>query len=139
MSLSPLKGTNGARKRATSQNAEATEEDNDTPAKKVKVTKKGTATVVKKKAAKARESLESVSDEEDEAETPKVKARPARKPAGKGRGKAAAVIETEEKPIKKWHAEAIIEQAKISHPEETEKDGEVDGEADGEFEMQFDL
>jgi len=120
------------------------------------VTKKGTATVVKKRGAKARESLESGGDEEDEAETPskaKAKAKPARKPAAKGRGKAAAAAKEVEnlKSISKWKAETMAQEGKMALKEEDGIDAGLIGEdvfnhngligevEDSKVEMQFEI
>jgi len=107
------------------------------------MTKKGTATVVKKKGAKARESFESIGDEEDEAETP-AKAKPKAKPVAKGRGKAAKEAG---EPVSKWRAVAMAQEGKIALKDDEEdlQDGlmgenGLNGEGEEEdikVEMQF--
>ncbi len=157
MSLPATNGTNGANKRVTSNDAETIDEDDETPAKKAKVTKKGTATVVKKRGAKARESLETGGDEEDEAETPskaKAKAKPARKPAAKGRGKAAAAAKDVEnlKSISKWKGETMAQEGKMALKEEEDgidagligedvfnHNGLIGKVEDSKVEMQFEI
>lgn len=115
------------------------------------MTKKGTATVVKKKGAKARESFESIGDEEDEAETPakakakaKAKPKPKPKPVAKGRGKAAKEAG---EPVSKWRAVAMAQEGKIALKDDEEdlQDGlmgenGLNGEGEEEdikVEMQF--
>ncbi|KAK4696409.1 hypothetical protein P7C71_g1494, partial [Lecanoromycetidae sp. Uapishka_2] len=144
MTPSATNGSNGINKRAASKDIEVGDEDGETPTKKAKVTKKGTAAVVKKQGPKARESLESVGDEEDEAQTPK-KAKPKRKPAAKGRGKASTIkVEEEPKPVKKWKAEAMAAASELALKEGKGADHGLngvdgEGEEDGLAEMEFQL
>lgn len=139
-------GPTGNKKRAASKDTDAGDEGEETLAKKPKVTKKGTATLVKKRGAKARESLGSVGDEEDEAETPS-KPKPKRKPAAKGRGKAAAATEEEPKPMKKWKAEALAAAGKLKEEDGADHglvgedvvngNGAIAEEEDGRVEIEF--
>lgn len=119
---------NDTKKRAAAKNGDANIKEGGSPAKKAKVTKKGTATVVKKLAAKPRESVSGDDGESGDEEEPE--AQPSGKAGPKGQGKGAN-IEEDKPPVKKWKAEVLAEAGKIALKEE------LHGEDEDLNEMEF--
>lgn len=133
--------TQGTKRRAASGKAE--HERGETPAKKAKVVKKGTAKVVKKpnaKAYSASDDEDAVSEDKEEAPTkPKVKGKDS-VAAASGKGKVAAKP-TGPAKAKRGKAGMAVKGGQIPIHEDEDADVEMtggDGHHDGMTDMQFD-
>lgn len=120
---------NGSKKRG-SEDATADADNEGTPAKKPKVTKKGTAKVQKKAVVKARE--EKVTDEEGGSEEEKV-AKPKPKSRTKAAPKSKSVAQKDQEP----EVPAVEDTVGENHFEEAFDPELVGGQEDGMTEMKF--
>ena len=134
-------GTNGSKKRG-SQDADAEADNEQTPAKKPKATKKGTAKVVKKPTAKAHEV--EVTDEGESADADGGKAKPKAKSRAKAVNKTKPTADDDKKPqIPKWIKNVADRQASNGDKEDQEAFDpalvDCQGSDNGLTEMRFDL